>query len=895
MARKKRKTSKANRRKNSRKNNKKEALEYIAMPKLNLESNVKQSIVIIFIFMIAIISAFGLFDLGGQVGVYMANALGTAFGWGKWLFPILIVVWAILWYQNKKAQIKPAHYIGLSLLFLTYQSLFTFFYSQDKWFSLADKGEAGGYLGLYLSTFFFNFFGFWGGLVFLLALFLISWVLIFNKPLSYILPKGSWLLAPVRLVASIFRSRKRTEDYSDGEYEEIEEEDEKELFLPEEGGVSDSSEVQFSDKPISKKTDNLNTKKETISTTEDKNKWKSKGIKIDLPLNLLQDKEGKATGGNIDDNNEIIKNTLANFGIAVEMGKSSVGPTVTQYTFKPTEGVKLSKVTALSNDLALSLAAHPIRLEAPIPGKSLVGIEVPNKSKALVGLKSMLKTPEFLHKNSNLLMALGKDVTGNTWFYDITKMPHLLVAGSTNSGKSVCLNSIIISLLYQNNPDDLRFIMVDPKRVELPIYNGIPHLLTPVITEVPKTINALKWCLNEMDRRFDILQSAKKKNISSYNTTMKAKGKDKMPYIIFIIDELADLMVAASKDIEGSVIRLAQMARAVGIHLILATQRPSVDVITGLIKANIPARIAFSVTSAIDSKTILDTAGAERLLGQGDMLISTPETSRPKRLQGAFVSDKEIKNICDYIKEKSGEADYLDEVTDRQKVKGMGGVGLDGSSGDEDELLEEAKEIIINANKASTSMLQRRLRIGYGRAASILDNLEEMGIIGPSNGSKPREILISKDQYEALLNQGTSGVSLHKKDESQVPEDYLQSDNLEDDEVDEEKEDNSEDDDNEGDNNEEDKNKEEGEVQEVVEENQDDDNDNEDDIVVSENFKKEEDEKIDKESETGEVIEEDKKNREEDVEDKKNKKKDKEGDKDVGSDDWWDEGMYFSK
>jgi S-DNA-T family DNA segregation ATPase FtsK/SpoIIIE len=326
----------------------------------------------------------------------------------------------------------------------------------------------------------------------------------------------------------------------------------------------------------------------------------------------------------------------------------------------------------------------------------------------------MLSSDKFKNRKSNLMMAFGEDVAGENWFYDITKMPHLLVAGATNSGKSVCLNSIIIGLLYQNNPDDLRFIMVDPKKVELTTYNNIPHLLTPVITDVNKTINALKWCLNEMDKRFEILSEVHKKNISSYNEYLTEQGRksEKMPYILFVIDELADLMVVASKDIESSIIRLAQMARAVGIHLILATQRPSVDVITGLIKANIPARVAFSVISAIDSKTILDTSGAEKLLGQGDMLITTPSTSKAKRLQGAYVSDTEIKDVCDYLIKRSGGADYLEGITDRQKVKGIGAFGLDGGqNGDKDELFEEAKEIIINADRASTCFLQRRLEL----------------------------------------------------------------------------------------------------------------------------------------------------------------------------------------
>ncbi|PKM87260.1 hypothetical protein CVU83_03205, partial [Candidatus Falkowbacteria bacterium HGW-Falkowbacteria-2] len=319
-------------------------------------------------------------------------------------------------------------------------------------------------------------------------------------------------------------------------------------------------------------------------------------------------------------------------------------------------------------------------------------------------------------------------------------------------------------------PDDLRFIMVDPKRVELPAYNGIPHLLTPVITEVSKTINALKWCLNEMDRRYDVLNKAGKKNIQSFNAD---KPSEKLPYIIFIIDELADFMMTSGKEMEAAIIRLAQMSRAVGIHLILATQRPSVDVITGLIKANVPARIAFSVTSLVDSKTILDMSGAEKLLGQGDMLLTTAELSKPKRIQGAYVSDQEINDIISFIKEKSGEADYLEGVTDRQKVGGNAGVGMDGTHGDEDELMSEAQEIIIKAGKASTSLLQRRLSIGYGRAAKILDMLEEAGVIGPANGSKPREILLSREEFENMQSQGMSGLPVHRRSEAQAPGSYL--------------------------------------------------------------------------------------------------------------------------
>lgn len=774
------------RKKRSRKKiEKKEALEYIALPKINLDSGLKSSLAVVFIYIIGILAILGLFEAGGKVGLFLKDILATAFGLGKWLFPVILLVWGAFIYKGKKSQIKSIHYIGLFFIFLSAQALLHFFISSDKWLETASLGKGGGYLGLYLSIFFDRFFGFWGGLLVILAIFLVAWLLLLNKPLSHVLPKTSYLLYPAKLFLRLFKKKKREYQEAEAEYEELDSDREqlliKEAELEEESNIDslEADTVIFSEKNLNKEESKVKPiKKDTkVQATN----WKSKGLKTDLPLNLLRQEDSKAKGDNLERNKELIKSTLKNFGIIVEMKESFVGPTVTQYTFKPVEGIKLSRITTLSNDLSLALAAYPLRIEAPIPGKSLVGIEVPNKNKAIVGLKKMLASREFKNRNNDLLMALGEDVTGQSWFYSISKMPHLLVAGATNSGKSVCLNSIIISLLYQNNPDNLRFIMVDPKKVELTIFNNIPHLLTPVITDVSKTINALKWCLNEMDRRFEILSQAHKKNIASYNEAMITRGKEseKIPYIVFVIDELADLMVAAAKDIEASVIRLAQMARAVGIHLVLATQRPSVDVITGLIKANIPARIAFSVASAIDSKTILDISGAEKLLGQGDMLITTPETSKPKRLQGAYVSDKEIKNICSYLISKTGGADYLEGITDKQQVKGMGAIGLDSENENEDELLGEAKEIIINNQRASTSFLQRMLRIGYGRAASILDSLEGAGIIGPSNGSKPREILVSKDQYESLINNQTSSVSLHNKLESEAPDNYLEDDDKE--------------------------------------------------------------------------------------------------------------------
>lgn len=689
-------------------------------------------ITLIVIFFLSLINSAGLF------GILIDTYLSLIFGHGKWLLPLILLFFAFkITFPKAFADFKLKDYIGLFLFFIAYQTLFHFFFSQEKALLLVDEGVGGGYIGYYLSLGIKSLFGFWGSLMVLIAIFLTALVLFLNKPLSKIFNSEA--------ILAKFSKQKEEENDAVEEVEEMTEEEDS------------VSQWQEKDLPT--------VAEKVIKEVSEKIVWEKKKVKIDLPIELLNSKYGKAIGGNIEDRARIIQRTLENFGIEVEMVETKVGPTVTQYAFKPAEGVKLSRITTLNNDLSLALAAHPLRIEAPIPGKSLVGIEVPNEAKAIVGLREILEDKSFKERNSNMMIALGKDVAGNACLYNLSKMPHLLVAGATNSGKSVCLNALIISLLYQNNPENLRFIMVDPKRVELPAYNGIPHLLTPVITEVSKTINSLKWCLNEMDRRYDLLNKGSSKNIASYNL----KSEEKLPYIVFIIDELADFMMTAGKEMEAAIIRLAQMSRAVGIHLILATQRPSVDVITGLIKANVPARIAFSVASLVDSKTILDQSGAEKLLGQGDMLFTSADVAKPKRLQGAFVSDEEINDIINYIKEKSGPADYLEGITDRQKVSGIAGVGLDGTHGDEDELLSEAKEIILQADKASTSLLQRRLSIGYGRAAKILDMLEQAGIVGPANGSKPREILINQSDKDLILSQ----VNLHKKDESEAPENYL--------------------------------------------------------------------------------------------------------------------------
>lgn len=744
-------------------------LDYINLPEFNLDERAKRSIFIVALIVLGLVGLLGLFNLSGHFGQFLSKWLTLIFGFGKWLAPLIFLYWAFLLIKKAKKPLKFTDYFGLSLLFISYQTLFHFFIKPENWEVSVSLGTGGGYIGLYLSQLFYYIFGFWGGVIVLIALFLVSLVLVFNTSLSRIIGEESLLVKIFRPFVLFFRNLFSSSEIEDGPGQKFVAEAKEEILSAWQKKEIKPGEIEIEEEEIDPALVAKTQAQKNKPKVQEKIVWPKRAIKIDLPLELLNNKFSKAIGGDTEANALKIQKTLAKFGIEVEMGETKVGPTVTQYTFRPAEGVKLSRITTLNNDLSLSLAAHPIRIEAPIPGKSLVGVEVPNRAKAIVGLREILEDQGFKDRKNNLFVALGKDVAGTAWLYDLTRMPHLLVAGATNSGKSVCLNAIIVSLLYQNNPDDLRLIMVDPKRVELPTYNGIPHLLTPVITDVNKTINALKWCLNEMERRYDVLNKAGKRNIQSYN----AVAKEKLPYIVFIIDELADFMMTSGKEMEAAIIRLAQMSRAIGIHLILATQRPSVDVITGLIKANVPTRIAFATASLVDSKTILDSSGAEKLLGQGDMLFMTAEFSKPKRIQGAYLSDGEINDVVNYIKEKSGPAEYLEGVTDRQKVGGNAGVGLDGNHGDEDELFEAAKELIVKANKASTSMLQRRLSIGYGRAAKILDMLEEAGIIGPSNGAKPREVMISREQYEAMGTEVISGIPVHDRATSSAPASYL--------------------------------------------------------------------------------------------------------------------------
>jgi len=783
---------------------------------LRLDSQTQKGIATVLLFAVAVFFLLSLFDLAGSVGVSVDQAMAHVFGADRIIFPFFLLVIAIHLVSSEWLPLKLSNVLGFLVFFAGINPLIHLLTFKGSVADMTAIDAAGGKVGFILGEPFIPLFGLAGAVIFFAAVFGVSLVLIFNTSLGTIV---EWLLKILEVLKKVLISilgplawvggtiknlvskrstansdnqvEEEDEEESEEEDEEVEEEEEDEEGVEEEG---ENAGVRQRPKVLKKP--------------------RKRMPKIDIPLELLNQHNQKPTSGDIENRQVVIQRTLETFGIPIEMDEVSVGPTVTQFTFKPAEGIKLNKITALHNDLALALAAHPIRIEAPIPGKSLVGVEVPNQSVAIVGMREILETKEWKDRKSPISFTLGRDVSGKPWLGDISKMPHLLVAGATGSGKSVCLNAIIMSLLYSNGPDDLKLILVDPKRVEFPIYNGVPHLITPVITDVDKTVNSLKWAVREMNRRFDLLSKIQARDILTYNQ----KTKEKLPYLVMIVDELADLMVNSKQEVESQVVRLAQMSRAVGIHLVLATQRPSVDVITGLIKANIPARIAFSVASLMDSRTILDQSGAEKLIGRGDMLFSTAELSSPRRIQGVYISDDEINRVVEYLKSKYEPADYDDSVTERKSSSTVFSGGDRGE--DEDSLMPDAREEILRAGKASASLLQRRLKVGYARAARILDLLEAEGFIGPADGAKPREIL-KRDI----------------KSQVPVPEDNYQEEDLEE-EVEEDMDDSDEDEIEEVDEDEED------EEEEETEDDTEEEEDEEDDIERE--FEDDDDEKVKK-------------------------------------------------
>lgn len=697
-----------------------------------LASETKRGVAIVILFTVAFLTLLSFFQATGTAGVYLLKFLALAFGWGDWLFPIVLLLLSYLLLRPAQYDIKIINYIGLALAVAGYSGLFHLPVRDQTLSEIVAAGNGGGYVGYVVGVVLYRGFEFWGALSILIAMLCIGLFIFLNTSFSSLLMAIQRILFHVHAALPERRPKSiETPPVYNAHFKtsELSDESDEETVLEEE---PDDMEPESKSSPSAGR---------SVGVFQQRTK-RPPQPKIDVPLDLLTASTAVPATGDINATMRKIETTLKNFGIEVTMGEVNVGPTVAQYTLKPTEGVKLNQITALQNDLALALAAHPIRIEAPIPGKSLVGIEVPNQTKSIVKLKEILQSQVYTNRRTNLMVALGKDVSGKVMMADLGKMPHLLIAGATGSGKSVCINSMLISLLYQNSPDLLKIILVDPKRVELTSYDSIPHLLAPVIIDIEKTINALRWTVQQMDERYKLLSASGKKNIEAFN---EARLVEKLPYIIIIIDELADLMMVAAKEVESAIIRLAQMARAVGIHLILATQRPSVNVITGLIKANITSRIAFAVASSTDSRTILDSSGAEKLLGNGDMLYISAELSKPKRIQGAFVNDAEITAVTDYLK-KNGEPEYETAVTERRQSH-TGVVGGFESDTEERDVIAAA-EAVIRAGRASATLLQSRLRMGFAKASRILDILEERGIIGVQNSSKPREVLMTKEEFD---------------------------------------------------------------------------------------------------------------------------------------------------
>ena len=696
-----------------------------------MPEDAKRKIAGVLLFVLALIFVFAFFQKAGFVGTLFFSGAVLVFGKAVFLIPLFLVIAGLVFFGMRYWGLWQVLF-ALVLLFLGAGGIV----GTVARFEDLNIQEVSGWLGLLVSWPVFSAFGFWvseiifGGVVLVSGI--IFWQLLDHEKIQ----ESAFAQGAKEKVKKIFEPKFEVKAVEpETKVQDLgAEEREKEVAsaVPRRGGGKDEKERGFQTLPL------------------------AENYKVP-PSSLLETESGVPNAGDIKIYSAIIKKTMANFDIPVEISEVNIGPAVTQYAFKPAEGVKLSRITALSNDFALALAAHPIRIEAPIPGRSLVGIEIPNKARTTVRLRTLIENSRFKNSTDPLLISLGKDVGGNTIFTDLSRMPHLMVAGATGTGKTIALSSIILSLIYRNPPSNLRFILVDPKRVEFPVYNDLPHLLTPVILDTQHALNALKWLIKEMERRFQVLSAVRTRDIAAYHVlwqqkvassaTRRGGGKkdeeerEQMPYIVVIIDELADLMASRGKEVEALVVRLAQMSRAVGIHLVLATQRPSVEIITGLIKANITARIAFQVASQVDSRTILDVAGAEKLLGRGDMLFISSEFSRPKRIQGAYVSDKDVKNVVEWI-QKNTKGYAREEIAEDElaKAAASGMEAIENKGDDEDSMYEEAKRVVVESKKASASLLQRRLRVGYARAARLLDILEQRGVIGPGEGAKPREV-----------------------------------------------------------------------------------------------------------------------------------------------------------
>ena len=691
----------------------------------NLKKETAQGIFAIVFFILGVFLTLSAFSGAGVIGDVTFKLLSSLFGIGYFILPVLFFLLSISYVRSFRESFGALKKISAVVFFLAGIGLVD-----------ATFAGKGGLLGSMITTPLV-------GLLDVLVTLIILWGLVIASLLILLDAK----LPTLSFFKNMF---KKDDDIEEDNFDEYEDEEDDEEYEEEESEDEDEEEEEEASPRLVGLGPKNNEGEDTIHM-----KHIRVGAYSPPPLSILEKDRGKPGVGDIKANANIIKRTLQNFGVDVQVDEISIGPSVTRYALKPAEGVRLSKILGLQNNLELALAAHPVRIEAPIPGRSLVGVEVPNTAKTTVGLSTILSTSEFQNSEKPLLVSLGKDITGKSHFADLAKMPHVLIAGATGSGKSVTIHTLITSLLFRNSAEHLRFIMIDPKRVELTLYNNIPHLLTPVITDAKKAILALKWAAKEMDRRYGILEENSARDIESYHERISGSSEsdrddgetDTMPYIAIVIDELADIMQMYPRELESVVVRLAQMSRAVGIHLVLSTQRPSVNVITGLIKANIPSRIALQVSSQIDSRTILDGAGAEKLLGSGDMLYLSGEMSKPRRLQAAFISETEVKKVARYLIKNYGEDIQSEIDLSANSIKNPNNSAVfeaildDNEDDEEDELYAEAKETVIHAGKASTSYLQRKLRVGYARAARLMDMLEERGVIGEADGAKPRQVL----------------------------------------------------------------------------------------------------------------------------------------------------------
>lgn len=697
------------------------------------------SAVLLVVFSLLLVVA--MFQAGGPVLAWIFGVSLSSIGWTTYILPLLLIFIAVEIFRAEENKLPVVVSIATVLLVAWVSALLHLFVARPKEMALAVTGVGGGFLGWLVDQAFLAMLspvvsGFVLGVLILVTILFVLRV------------------SPSTLIDAVKDMFAREEDFQNNKIartmRKADSIDEKSIkSAPKPVGELKLNEgvptLQFDDSEHKKSPNKLSSlrgslsrdkvaEEQTALTTFTDPNWEVPG------LELLEKKQNPADAGDVKHNAQIIKDTLSEFNIEVEMEGANIGPKVTQYTLKPPSGVRLTRITQLETNIALNLAAQSLRIEAPIPGQKAVGIEVPNRKAADVRLYGILSDRRWQSTREPLGFAIGKDIAGDAVVGELNKMPHLLIAGQTGSGKSVMINTLLTSLLYRNSPSDMKLILVDPKQVEMAPYQDIPHLLTPIITKPEECISALKWAVNEMERRYSLLADEKLRDIKSYNERKKDEG---MPYIVIVIDELADLMMIAARDVEALIVRLAQKARAVGIHLVLATQRPSVDVITGLIKANVPARIAFTVASQVDSRTILDQVGAEKLLGQGDMLLLTPSMGKPKRVQGAWVMDEEVMKITDHLRMQR--APEYDEEIIKQPVQlnGKGGVVMDFDGGGDDDMYKQAVQVVVDSGKASASLLQRRLRVGYARAARLIETMEEQGIIGPADGARPREVLIS--------------------------------------------------------------------------------------------------------------------------------------------------------